>query len=64
MSAKREWRKPTEADRGRKCRARNRFEKHAFYVRWNTEFATWALAGTPHILVRVDEVLADRPVTE
>ncbi len=57
---KREWRKPTEADRSRKCRARNRFEKNAFYVEWNTEYRTWCISGRPHILIRVDEVLAGK----
>ena len=64
MAAIREWRKPTEADRTRKCRARNRFEKNAYYVEWNAEYSTWAIAGRPHILVRVDEVLDDRPAAQ
>lgn len=61
MAAKRVWGKPTEADRTRKCRARNRFEKAAYYVEWNAEWNTWAIAGRPHLLVRVDEVLDGRP---
>lgn len=56
--AKREWRKPTEADRQRKCRARSPYEKQPFYVVWNDEYKTWALADRPHILVAVREILA------
>lgn len=58
MAANREWRKPTEADRGSKWRARNRFEKRPYYVEWNAEWDCWAISGRPHILVRVDEIFA------
>lgn len=61
---KREWRKPTEADRARKCRARCKFEKNPFYVEWNAEYSAWAIAGRPHILVHVDEVLDARATAQ
>ena len=32
---KRQWRKPTEDDKQRKCRARSPYEKNPFYVEWN-----------------------------
>jgi len=57
MTTKRQWRAPVEADKSRKCRARNAHEKHAFYVEWNAEWNNWAIAGRPHILVSVHEVL-------
>lgn len=57
MSTKRQWRKPIESDKARKCRARNEFEKKPFYVEWNAEYQTWAVSGSPHILVRVYEIL-------
>lgn len=55
--ATRKWRKPTEADKERKCLAKNPFEPEKFYVEWNPEFNCWALAGRQHILVMVSEVL-------
>jgi hypothetical protein len=56
----RQWRKPTEQDKARKCRARSQFEKYPFYVNWNTEYNCWALSGTPHILILVGEILEPR----
>jgi len=57
MATKRQWRAPVEADKSRKCRARSRDEKQPFYAEWNAEWHNWAIAGRPHILVAVDEVL-------
>lgn len=56
----RQWRAPIEADKGRKCRARNEYEKKPFYVVWNKEYKTWCLDSANHILVRVKEVLEPR----
>jgi len=56
---KRQWRKQINADRGRKCRARSSYEKRPFYVEWNDEFECWAIAGRPHILVAVHEILEE-----
>lgn len=55
--SKRQWRKPTEEDKARKCRARNQHESSPFYVEWNSEYNCWAKAGTPHILILVGEIL-------
>ena len=55
--AKRQWRRPTEDDKLRKCRARNPWEKRPFYVEWNERYSCWSIAGTPHILVAVSEIL-------
>ena len=35
---KREWRKPIEEDKTRKCLARSSFYKQPFYVEWNSLF--------------------------
>ena len=56
---KRVWRAPTDEDKKMdRCRARNSFEKRAFYVQWCEEWQNWALYSNSNILVRVDEVLS------
>lgn len=60
MSKERVWRKPTEEDKARKCRARSRYEKNPFYVVWSAEWKTWCLANSQHILVAVDEILSPK----
>lgn len=58
--ATRQWRAPTAKDRLRKCRARSPFEKRPFYVEWNQQFKCWGIAGRPHILVAVSEILSPK----
>lgn len=53
----RQWRRPTESDKTRKCRARSPYEKRPFYVEWSSVWNVWAVAGSPHILVAVSEIL-------
>lgn len=57
---KRVWRKPIEADKTRKCRARNLIEGSPFYAVWNETYECWCLAEANHILVLVSEVLEPR----
>lgn len=54
---KRQWRKPTEADKERRCYAWHKAEDKKFYVVWNPEYEVWGLADRPHILVAVTEIL-------
>ena len=56
----RSWRVPTEDDKLRKCRARRSFEKRPFYVEWNDAWGCWVVAGKPHILIAVVEILFPR----
>lgn len=51
------WRRPTIADRSNKCRARNPLETAEFDVEWNDSYQCWALAGSPHSLILVSEIL-------
>lgn len=59
---KRNWRKPTEEDKQRKCYARNKFEDKPFYVEWNDQYGVWASYGRSHILVTVSEILEPKVV--
>lgn len=56
---KRYWRKPTVADRSRKCRARSPYEPRPFYVEWNPRYKCWGRYGRPHILIAVSEILSE-----
>lgn len=57
MTTKRQWRRPTEEDKLRKCRARSSFEEKPFYVAWNSDWDCWGMYGKEHILVAVHEIL-------
>lgn len=59
---KREWRLQVEADKQRKCYARSPYEKRPFYVEWNSDYRCWGIAGSPHILVVVTEILSAKPI--
>lgn len=52
------WRAPTEEDKARKCRARNPYEKRPFYTEWSETWGCLAIAGRPHILIAVAEILS------
>lgn len=51
------WRKPTESDKGNIITARHHGGKGKFIAEWNEEYNCWAIAGSPHDLVLVSEVL-------
>lgn len=54
---KRKWRKPTEADKQRKCYAHDTLSDEKYYVRWNEEWDCWGVDHAMHVLVRVDLIL-------
>lgn len=51
------WRKPKESDKDSTITARNHWGKGKFLAEWNEEYNCWAIAGSPHDLVLVSEVL-------